>query len=86
MGKFKENLDFKLKDILILYNEKIEPITLHDSDEIDDFFFKISNGRGFLDPLKLKTIIYDTFKEFSDKVYPVIQKIFGHFKVRINYK
>ena len=46
-------------------------------------FFKNISNRGYLDPLKLKTIILDIFKEFGEKIWQVIQKIFGHFKMRI---
>ena len=70
--KLKDDLRYRLKNILIEYNPALEPIFVETSSELLKFFHNVSTGRGHLDPLKLKTIIYDVFKEFSDKIWPII--------------
>ena len=65
-NKLKEDLKYRLKNILIEYNSALEPIFIESSSEFLKFFHNVSNGKGHLDPLKLNTIIYDVFKEFSD--------------------
>lgn len=71
-NKLKDDLRYKLKNILIEYNSAMEPIFVENNLELLKFFNNVSNGKGLLDPLKLKTIIYDVFKEFSDKIWPII--------------
>ena len=49
------------------------------------FFESISNSKGLLDPHKLGELVKHEFKEFSDRIFDILKKVFANFKVPVDF-
>jgi len=85
LKSMKLKLPMGIDNPFVQYHEIYVQVELRSKMQLHEWFMKLTNFKQKLDPTKLYEVVNEEFKEYADRVFDILKRVFGNFKIPIDF-